>query len=166
MNTRPVIKMGNPLLREVCLAVDEKEIQNTETQQLIDDMVATMRAENGAGIAAPQVGVKQRIFTIEIDNNPRYPDKPSFPLLIAINPSIEPIGEALVDSWEGCLSIPKIRGRLKRHTNVKLSGLDRRGQFFEMELTGFEAVVAQHELDHLNGILFIDRMEDMKTLTY
>lgn len=162
----PVIKMGHPNLRKSALLISPDVIKQSDIQQLIDNLITTMRTEDGAGIAAPQVDVLQRIFVMEVDNNPRYPDKPSFPLLIAINPEIELLGENQVESWEGCLSIPNIRGRLLRWEKVKISAYDRDGQFYQKELSGFAAVVAQHELDHLNGILFIDRMEDMKTLCF
>ena len=166
MDILPVIKMGHPNLRKSSDSVPIDQIQTPKYQQLIDNLITTMRAEDGAGIAAPQVDVLERIFVMEVDNNPRYPDKPSFPLLVAINPTIKPIGDQQIDSWEGCLSIPKIRGKLKRWDRVKITGYDRNGNFFEKELSGFAAVVAQHELDHLNGILFIDRMTDLKTLCF
>ncbi len=165
-NILPVIKMGHPNLRKTAQPISTDQIQTPEYQQLIDNLITTMRAEDGAGIAAPQVDVLARIFVMEVDNNPRYPDKPSFPLLVAINPEIKPIGEEQLDSWEGCLSIPNIRGNLKRWAQVKITGYDRFGNFFEKELSDFASVVAQHELDHLNGVLFIDRMTDMKTLCF
>jgi len=103
---------------------------------------------------------------MEVDSNPRYPEKESFPLVVAINPEIEFLNQEMVDSWEGCLSIPNIRGRLKRHKHIRLKAFNRKGDLFETELTGFAAIVAQHELDHLNGTLLIDRMETMETLTF
>lgn len=158
--------MGNPQLREVSEQVGLEEIQTTKFQNFIDDLVATMRFENGAGIAAAQVDVLKRVFTMEMGDNPRYPDRSSFPLYVVINPEIEPIGDIKVDSWEGCLSIPNIRGMLRRYEGIKLSGLDRKGNHFEVQLDGFASVVAQHELDHLNGVLLIDRMDSMETLTF
>lgn len=166
MNLLPVIKMGHPNLRKSSLPVPLEELQKPQTQELIDNLITTMRAEDGAGIAAPQVDVLQRIFVVEVDNNPRYPDKPPFPLMIVINPEIKPLGEEKMESWEGCLSIPNIRGKLMRWSRIELSGYDREGKYFQKKLSGFAAVVAQHELDHLNGILFIDRMDDMKTLCF
>lgn len=165
-NILPVIKMGHPNLRRSSQPVSLEQIQTPKYQEFIDRLIATMRAEDGAGIAAPQVDVLERLFVMEVDDNPRYPDKLSFPLLVAINPEIKPIGEEQVDSWEGCLSIPNIRGNLKRWAQVKITGYDRNGNFFEKELSDFAAVVAQHELDHLNGVLFIDRMTDLKTLCF
>lgn len=165
-NMLPVIKMGHPNLRKPSLPLSLDLIPKLEYQQLIDNLITTMRTEDGAGIAAPQVDVLKRIFVVEVDNNPRYPDKPSFPLLVAINPELEPIGVEQVDSWEGCLSIPNIRGQLQRWARVRISAYDRTGKFYQKELSDFAAVVAQHEMDHLNGVLFIDRMEDMKTLCF
>lgn len=161
-----VLKMGNPLLREKCKEVDIDTISSDNSQSFIEDLIDTMRAENGAGIAAPQVGRLQRIFVMECDNNPRYPRKSSFPLTVMINPTINQLGDALVDSWEGCLSIPGLRGMLPRAAKVELAGYDRYGQPFTKVIEDFEAVVAQHELDHLNGVLFLDRMDDMSYLTF
>lgn len=160
-----VVKMGNPLLRKVSIPV-ENELTTSAFQQNIDDMVDTMRFQNGAGIAAPQVGILKRIFTMEMIENPRYPDKKPFPLYIAINPEIEILDNTLIDSWEGCLSIPNIRGRLKRYKRILLKATDRYGESFQEELDDFAAIVAQHELDHLNGTLLIDRMDSMETLSF
>jgi len=165
MAVREVIKMGNPILRSQSKTVD-LDILSGDFQKLIDDLIDTMRSENGAGIAAPQIGILKRAFTMEVDTNPRYPEKESFPLVVAINPEIEFLSNEMVDSWEGCLSIPNIRGRLKRHKHIKLKAINRTGEHFETELTGFAAIVAQHELDHLNGTLLIDRMQSMETLTF
>ena len=166
MNLLPVIKMGHPNLRKSSSPIPIPEIQDLRIQELIDSLITTMRAEDGAGIAAPQVNVLERVFVMEVDNNPRYPDKASFPLMVAVNPEIKPLGTEQVESWEGCLSIPNIRGKLMRWANIQLNAYDRKGQYFEKELSGFAAVVAQHELDHLNGILFIDRMDDMTSLCF
>lgn len=161
-----VIKMGNPILREVCQAIPLVDITNDELQTFIDDLIDTMRDKNGAGIAASQVGQLKRIFIMECDHNPRYPDRTDFALTVAINPTIKVVGDAMVDSWEGCLSIPGLRGMLPRSAKVELSAYDRQGNRFVRTIEGFEAVVAQHELDHLNGTLFVDRMKDMKYLTF
>ncbi|AXT61318.1 peptide deformylase [Aquimarina sp. AD10] len=160
-----VIKMGHPTLRKQSELIDENT-SSSEFQNFVDDLIQTMRHQNGAGIAAPQVNVLKRIFTMEMTDNPRYPDRHPFPLYVVINPEIECLGHELVDSWEGCLSIPNIRGKLKRYKRIKLKGYDRNGKSFEEELEGFAAIVAQHELDHLNGVLLIDRMDSMKTLTF
>lgn len=166
MALRDVVKMGNPLLRKRSVEVSADELQDDKLQQLIDDMIDTMRDSNGAGIAAPQIGALTRVFIMEMMDNPRYPNKPTFPLTIALNPKIIIISEDKIQSWEGCLSIPGIRGRLPRYATVQLDAWDRDGQPYSKVLTGFEAVVAQHELDHLDGILLIDRMESMETLSF
>ncbi|MGK0365510.1 MAG: peptide deformylase [Saprospiraceae bacterium] len=166
MSVLKVTKMGNPVLRKICKPVQKSKIRNKKFQKLIDNMVATMRKEDGAGIAAPQVDVKKRIFVMEMQENPRYPSKNSFSLLVAINPKLRSIGKKKVDSWEGCLSIPAIRGCLKRYATVELKALDRNGKPYTKKLKGFAAVVAQHELDHLDGTLFIDRMKSMETLSF
>lgn len=161
-----VLKMGNPLLRKVALSVAIERIGLTDFQTLIDDLVETMRSEKGVGIAAPQVGLLERVFCMEVNENARYPDKEPFSLFIAINPEIEFLSEEQIDSWEGCLSIPGIRGCLKRYKHIKLTGFDRHGRAIEIELKDFAAIIAQHELDHLNGILFIDRLLSMETLSF
>lgn len=161
-----VIKMGNPLLRKVSEAVEPNEITSPGFQKFIVDLIETMRAESGAGIAAIQVGVLKRVFAMEMKKNDRYPDKGSFSLTTVINPEIEPLSSEEVEGWEGCLSIPGIRGRLKRYKKIKLSGFDTNGEKFKTVLDDFSAIVAQHELDHLNGILLIDRMPNMETLTF
>lgn len=166
MSTLEVIKMGNPLLRSVCQPVTNDEIASQEFQAFIDSLILTMQEEDGAGIAAPQVGILKRLFVIEMDGNKRYPDEDNFPMTVIINPEIKILSNEITDSWEGCLSIPGIRGKLKRSKQVQLSGVDRHGEPFEKILDGFPAIVAQHELDHLNGILFIDRMKTMETLTF
>ncbi|WP_010522649.1 peptide deformylase [Aquimarina agarivorans] len=161
-----VIKLGHPTLRSKSGIISKNEINSFEFQDFIDDLIHTMRSQNGAGIAAPQVACLKRIFIMEMQNNPRYPNKESFLLNVVINPEIEYLDNELVDSWEGCLSIPTLRGRLKRHKNILLKGLDRKGVPFEKKMTGFAAIVAQHEMDHLDGTLFIDKMNSMETLTF
>ena len=160
-----IVKMGNPTLRKQSQAVGD-ELWSNEFQRFIDDLADTMRHNNGVGIAAVQVNKLKRVFIMEVDNNPRYSCKESVPLEIVINPEIIFLNMELVDSWEGCLSIPKIRGKLKRYNHILLKGLDRKGVAFEKELTGFPAIIAQHELDHLNGKLLIDRMDSMETLSF
>ena len=162
----PVAKMGNPVLRRVSKHLFEKEITSEKFQDFIDDLIETMRAADGAGIAAPQVSALKRVFIMESVDNPRYPDKEAFPLCVAINPTVTPVGEEMTESWEGCLSIPGLRGKLQRHAKITLKALDRAGKPFEKELSGFAAVVAQHESDHLDGQLYIDKMEDLSQLTF
>ncbi|WP_394748836.1 peptide deformylase [Spongiimicrobium salis] len=161
-----VIKMGNPKLRELSKEVSLSRISTPEFREFLKNLIHTMRMESGAGIAAPQVAVMERVFVMEMKDNVRYPNKESFPLYTAINPSITPLDDQWQDSWEGCLSIPNIRGKLRRHAHIELKAYDETGRPYTQELSGFAAVVAQHELDHLNGILLIDRMESMETLTF
>ncbi len=168
MTNKPldVIKMGNPVLRKVAEPVLVETIDELPFQQQLDRMIHTMRLHKGVGIAAPQVGMLQRVFMLEVHENTRYPNTKLFPLQIAINPRIEVLNTTTIASWEGCLSIPNIRGRLQRHSHIKLTALDRFGNSYSIELKGFPAIIVQHELDHLNGVLFIDRMETMETLTF
>lgn len=161
-----VLQMGNPLLRSVSEKVSREKLYSEEFQSFVDDLIATMRHEDGAGLAAPQVGVLDRVFVMEMQENPRYPEKENFPLHIVVNPEIIHTSSEKTQSWEGCLSIPRLRGRLKRYERITMKGLNRDGEDLEMQLTGFSAIVAQHELDHLNGVLFIDRMESMETLAF
>lgn len=161
-----VIKMGNPILRKTAVEVSKQKIDTSENLTFVNDLVDTMRHYSGVGIAAPQVGVLERIFIMEMTTNKRYPERDPFPLHVAINPVIELLGDETTDSWEGCLSIPGIRGQLKRHTRIKLSASDQYGTSYTKTFEGFPAIVAQHELDHLNGILLIDRMNSMETLTF
>lgn len=165
MPIRTIIKMGNPLLRKVSLEVNVENISSELIQNLIDDLIETMRNYKGVGIAAPQVGELKRIFIMEVDNNERYLNE-TFPLTVVINPIVDFVEDESQESWEGCLSIPEIRGQLIRAKKVILSGIDRVGTQFKKELIGFPAVIAQHELDHLNGILFIDRMTSFETLSF
>ena len=167
MAVAEVIKMGNPILRKVSEEVGLEKILSIEIRSLIDDLIDTMHHYEGAGIAAPQIGILKRVFVMELrSGNSRYPNHEPFELLAVVDPEIEPIDNEEVDSWEGCLSIPDIRGKLKRKKQVLLKGYDRDGKPLSKKLEGFAAVVAQHELDHLNGKLFIDQMESMESLTF
>ena len=136
-----------------------------EMQTLIDDLVDTMRAANGAGIAAPQVGELVRIATIEVNENPRYPYKPRIPLTVVVNPVVEFLDDELVDINEGCLSVPNMRGNVLRHVNIRVTYLDRHGVEHIEVKRGLTAGTFQHELDHLDGLLFLDRVHDTRTLT-
>jgi peptide deformylase len=159
-------EMGDPVLRERAAEVSAEELASAETQQLIDDMVETMRAANGAGLAAPQVGVAKRIAVIEVrEGNPRYPYKPPIPLTVIVNPELTPIGDATFATNEGCLSMPNVRGDLERFESVGVRYLDRDGAPHESTRRGLTAGTFQHEVDHLDGILFVDRMADMSSLS-
>ncbi|NEO85908.1 MAG: peptide deformylase [Spirulina sp. SIO3F2] len=161
-----IARMGNPILRQRSQAVEVSAIPSAQIQTLIDGLIETMRDYDGAGLAAPQVHVGLRIVVFEVINNPRYPDAPEIPLTVAINPQIEPLTESTFGMWEGCLSVPEIRGYVERSASIKFSALDRQGKPFSQKLDGFPAVVVQHECDHLDGKLFIDRVRDTTKLAF
>ncbi len=164
MTIRPVLSIGHPALRVVATEVALDDIANAATQSLIDDLVDTMRHANGAGLAATQIGETVRIAVMEVDDNPRYPYKPRIPLTVAINPVIQPLDEELVEINEGCLSVP-LRGNVSRHVNIRVRYLDRDGLEHDEIVRGLTAATWQHECDHLDGVLFVDRVTDTSTLT-
>src|SRR5690349_5250672 len=129
-------------------------------QAFIDDLVETMRDANGAGIAAPQVHVPVRIFAVEVQDNPRYPYKPNIPLTVVVNPVIEPLTQETFENYEGCLSVPNLRGVVDRFTEIRLTGLDRGGRPIDRTVRGLTAGTFQHEKDHVDGVLFVDRVKD------
>ena len=163
-----VAKLGNPILREISKQVDLKELadQQGELQGFIDDMIDTMREEDGVGLAAPQVNRSQQIVVLEYENNERYPGESSIPVTVLVNPVLSDYGEEKVLGWESCLSLVDFRGLVPRSTSVTLKAYDRDGDRIEKRATGFEAVVLQHEIDHLKGKVFLDRMEDLTKLAY
>ncbi len=162
-----ITRLGHPKIRQGTEPVSSEELHSREIQRLIDDMVETMRDANGVGIAAPQVHVSKQIIVVEVSpENPRYPNQPAVPLMVLLNPEITEHAETMENGWEGCLSVPDLRGLVPRWTRVKVSGLDRQGQAVEWEAEGFFARVIQHEVDHLYGRVFLDRLPDLKTLTH
>ena len=163
-----VAKLGNPVLRQIAKQVVLKELadQQGELQDFIDDMIDTMREEDGVGLAAPQVNRSLQIVVLEYENNERYPDESSIPLTVLVNPALSDYGEERALGWESCLSLVDFRGLVPRSTSVTLKAYDRDGDSIEKRATGFEAVVLQHEIDHLNGKVFLDRMEDLTKLVY
>ena len=161
-----VARLGHPVLRKVAEPVAVKQITSPDTQRLIDDMVETMREYNGAGLAAPQVHTLQQICVIEVNGNPRYPDAPSIPLTVLINPVVTPLTSEMDDGWEGCLSVPEMRGVVPRYTTVRLEAYGRDGERIDTVAKEFFARVIQHETDHLRGIVYVDRMRDLSTLTH
>jgi peptide deformylase len=161
-----VARLGHPVLRQQAQALSVDEIRGRETQQLIDDMIETMREYDGAGLAANQVHVLKRISVIEVRANPRYPDAPDIPLMVVVNPVVTPLTEEMEEGWEGCLSVPDMRGMVPRHTAVRLDYLDRDGQAQSVDAKDFFARVIQHETDHLSGIVYLDRMLDLSTLSH
>ncbi len=165
MPVRDILHVGNPLLRERSREITRDELASPEMQQLIDDLIDTMHAANGAGIAAPQVGELVRIATVEVTENPRYPYKPRIPLTIVVNPIIEPLDDELVEVNEGCLSVPNMRGNVMRNVNVNVRWWDRDGVEHDEIRRGLTAGTFQHECDHLDGLLFLDRVHDTRSLT-
>jgi peptide deformylase len=154
----PIVRLGNPILRRVAREVSLQELLRRDTQILIERMLATMQRADGVGLAAPQVGAGIRLFV--------WGDEPDFPRRAVVNPILTPTSDEIVEGWEGCLSLPGLRGRVPRSRAVRLTGLDPRGETLELELVDYEARVAQHELDHLDGIVFLDRMADLSSLGY
>ena len=161
-----VARLGHPILRQIAQPVPPEAILAPQIQTFIDDLIETMFEYDGAGLAAPQVHVSQQIVAFAVDGNPRYPDADSIPLTVLINPVIRPATKEMDEDWEGCLSIPDIRGMVPRHTDILVKALDRDGKPLELRLKNFAARVAQHETDHLDGILFFDRMKAMQSLTF
>jgi peptide deformylase len=208
MPLRPIVRLGHPALRGVATALAPERVGEAAVQELIDDLVETMRAARGVGLAAPQVGVSVQVFVYELAGAPRTSDSevlsqgagtsygsagaPSgpplepppaaqdpersgvperqaagvIPLHVVINPMLTPQAGELVYDWEGCLSIPDLRGLVPRHPAVRVRGLDRGGRPLDYVASGFEARIVQHEFDHLNGIVFLDRMRDLKALAF
>jgi peptide deformylase len=158
-----IAHVGNPILRQRAREVTREELATPAMQRFIDDLVETMRDANGAGIAAIQVHKPIRIFAVEVQDNPRYPYKPNIPLTIVVNPVIEPLTEETFENFEGCLSVPNLRGVVDRFAEVRMSGWDRHGQPLDRTLRGLGAGTFQHEKDHLDGVLFIDRVKDPRT---
>lgn len=166
MEQKSILSIGNSTLRELSKEISVEEIKTSEFQNLIDELVRMMRTHDGVGIAASQIGVMKRIFVMEVANNKRYPDKEKFDLTICINPEIFIITNEMISGWEGCLSVPFYKGMVPRYKKISLKYLNREGKGKVKMLEDFPAIIAQHEIDHLNGILYTDRISDMKTLTY
>jgi peptide deformylase len=166
VSLREVVEIGHPVLRERAREVTPEELRSEEVQRLIDDMIETMRAASGAGLAANQVAETLRIAVVEVrPGNPRYPYKPPIPLTVIVNPVIEPLDAEVEQINEGCLSVPNLRGEVPRHVNIRLHYLDREGVEHQEVRRGLTAGTFQHELDHLDGTLFVDRVTDPRTLT-
>ncbi len=161
-----VARLGHPVLRQRALPVEPERIRTPEMQRFIDDMIETMREYDGAGLAANQVHTLAQVAVIEVLANPRYPEAPEIPLTVVINPVVTPLVEEQEDGWEGCLSVPDMRGVVPRFTAVRLQCLDREGQRMDLVAKEFFARVIQHETDHLNGIVYLDRMRDLSTLSH
>lgn len=160
MTIKAVLRMGDPRLLEIAAAITH--FDTPELHELVQDLMDTMRAEDGAGLAAPQIGVGLRVVVFGFDKNERYPDAEPVPQTILINPLIEVLAEEREDCWEGCLSVPGLRGVVPRYTHIRYTGYDPLGNPIEREARHFHARVVQHECDHLDGILYPQRMSDMR----
>jgi len=156
MAVRPILRMGDPRLRQISTPVES--FDTPELHELIADMFDTMAAADGAGLAAPQIGVAKRVMIFGVESNPRYPDAEPVPTTVLLNASYEVLDEAEVSGWEGCLSVPSMRGWVPRYRRIRYRGLDQYGEPVEREADGFHAVVFQHEYDHLDGVLYPDRI--------
>jgi peptide deformylase len=164
MSILKIARMGHPVLRARARKVEAAEVKSPAFQKLVDDMIETMREYDGIGLAAPQVHEGVRLALIGIEDG-RGQDH-SIRVLPVVNPEIAPVGKETEEDWEGCLSLPKLRGRVVRPSHIQIRALDRRGNKMELDLEGYPARVAQHEIDHLDGVLFIDRMKSLETLTF
>jgi peptide deformylase len=164
MTIRTVVKMGNQKLASPSLPV--RNFTDASLHGIIADMHDTMLEKNGVGIAAPQIGENLRIVMFGFEANPRYPLEQAIPLTILINPEITPLSDEMVDGWEGCLSVPGLRGLVPRYNNIKYQGYDADGNFFTRIVEGFHARVVQHECDHLDGILYPRRIKDLRYFGY
>jgi peptide deformylase len=159
MAVQKVLRMGDPRLLQVAEPVTE--FNTAELDGLIQDMFDTMAAADGAGLAAPQIGVSKRLVIFGVEANPRYPEVEPIPTTILINPRLEALAKDMDEAWEGCLSVPGMRGLVPRYTQLRYSGYDQHGKHFIREVNGFHARVVQHEYDHLDGILYPRRIRDM-----
>ena len=159
MAIRDILKMGNPDLLKVSELVD---FEKDDLTTLIEDMKETMKANDGAGLAAPQIGVFKRLVIFGFDTNDRYPEADSVPFTVLINPIITPLSNEQENGWEGCLSVPGLRGVVPRFTHIKYEGYDAEGNKLEREVEDFHARVVQHECDHLDGILYPMKIEDYR----
>jgi peptide deformylase len=164
MAVKAVLKMGDPLLLK--RAAEVERFDTPELHNLIRDMHDTMEAMDGAGIAAPQIGVSLRVVIFGVGSNPRYPDAEQVPYTVLINPQITPLGNEMEEGWEGCLSVPGMRGIVLRHQRVHYTGFDQYGKPIDRIASGFHARVVQHECDHLDGILYPMRIQDLRTFGY
>jgi peptide deformylase len=166
MSILKVARLGNPVLRGGTNALSREEIAASSIQRLIADMVETMREYNGVGLAAVQIHEPKQIAVLEVADNPRYPDKAAVALSVLINPTIEALSEETEEDWEGCLSVPDLRGRVPRYTKIRVRALNYNGDEVDFVASGFHARVIQHERDHLDGKVYLDRMRDLSTLTH
>jgi peptide deformylase len=166
MAVREIVTVGHPVLRQRAREVTPQELRSPAVQKLIDDLIDTMRGAGGAGLAANQIGELARVAVIEVgENHPRYPYKPPIPLTVILNPVIEPLDAETVEINEGCLSVPNLRGTVDRYLGIRVRYLDRDGTEHDEVRRGLTAGTFQHEVDHLNGVMFLDRVRDPRTFT-
>lgn len=158
MAIRSVLRLGDPLL--LSIATEVNDFNSAQLDALIEDMFDTMEAENGAGLAAPQIGVGLRVVIFGFDDNPRYPDNDAIPLTVLINPKVTALSEDKEDGWEGCLSVPGMRGVVSRYSHIRYTGYDAGGNQFDVTASRFHARVVQHECDHLDGVIYTQRLSD------
>ena len=161
MTVRSILKMGEPLLLQEAALVPVEKISSPEIQNIIQDMLDTMKAANGAGLAAPQIGIPLQIVVFGFESNSRYPNEAPISQTILINPTITPLENTQEDGWEGCLSVPGLRGLVPRYTSIRYQGYDEKGEIIDRIVKGFHARVVQHECDHLAGKLYPTRIKDM-----
>ncbi|HEY0974958.1 MAG TPA: peptide deformylase [Solimonas sp.] len=161
---RDILRMGDPRLLQISKPVEH--FGTPELLELIRDMRETMAAANGAGLAAPQIGVPLRLVIFGVEHNPRYPQAEPVPFTILCNPVLTPLGEETEEGWEGCLSVPGLRGRVPRHTRLRYTGFDEQGTPIAREVSDFHARVVQHECDHLDGILYPMRIRDLRSFGF
>jgi len=166
MSVREVLRLGDPRLRLRSAELDEGLFGSPELQALIDDLRDTMAARDGAGLAAPQIGVPWRVVIYGITSNPRYPEAPPIPETVLINPVLTPVGSGTQLGWEGCLSVPGLRGQVERYQRLQVAWRDAGGGHHQQEVVGFHARVVQHECDHLEGLLFVDRLHDSRSFGF
>jgi len=166
MSILKVTRLGHPVLREVSKEISLKNLKTPSLQKFIDDMVETMKEYDGVGLAADQVFTSLQVAVLEVADNPRYPDKAQVPLTVLVNPKITPLSDEMEEDWEGCLSIPDLRGRVPRYKSIQVQALDRHGKPLDFVAHDFHARVIQHEFDHLNGKVYLDRMRDLSTLSF
>jgi peptide deformylase len=164
MAIKPVLRMGHPVLLQKALPVEA--FDTPALHDLIEDMQDTMQHMNGAGIAAPQIGVSQRVVIFGVGHNPRYPDAEQVPYTVLINPKLTFIGDEMEEGWEGCLSVPGMRGMVPRYQRLHYQGYDQYGNVIDRLVSGFHARVVQHECDHLDGILYPMRIQDLSNFGY
>jgi peptide deformylase len=161
-----VARLGHPAVRTPAHAIDPAMIKSPEFQRLLDDMVDTMREYSGVGLAAPQIHLSLQLAVLEVSHHPRYPDMPQVPLAYLINPEVTVLDNSTIDDWEGCLSIPELRGVVPRYKELRVVALGRQAERLDFVARDFHARVIQHETDHLKGEVYLDRMTNLRSLSH